>query len=79
MAEEPETKETKRKKTAVPEAPARPKEALPTPPDIRAAKKAELVAWATRYELSSEGKVDDLRKRLLAYVAKETREEAPPA
>src|SRR5207249_982440 len=33
--------------------------------------KVELGAWSDRYELSTEGKVDDLRKRLLGFVAKE--------
>src|SRR5437773_710228 len=59
------------KATAVPEKPAAPKEPLPKASEIRAAKKAELVAWSDRYELSTEGKVDDLRKRLLGFVAKE--------
>lgn len=84
MAEETEPKETKRKKTAVPEKPAAPVEALPSPAEIRAAKKAELVAWTDRYGLSTEGKVDELRKRLLGFVAKPAEkpvpsEEAKPA
>jgi large subunit ribosomal protein L32e len=91
MADEPEPKETKRKKQAVPEPPpAEPKGPLPSATEIRAAKKAELVSWSDRYGLSSEGKVDDLRKRLLAFVAKqeakegkagepEEKEPAPPA
>lgn len=70
MAEEKEPKETRRKKTAVPERPPAVEEALPSPAEIRAAKKAELVAWTDRYGLSAEGKVDELRKRLLGYVAK---------
>src|SRR5205823_2012236 len=77
MADEPEPKETKRKKQAVPEPPPEePKGALPSASEIRAAKKAELVTWSERYGLSSEGKVDDLRKRLLAFVAKEETKEA---
>jgi large subunit ribosomal protein L32e len=77
MADEPEPKETKRKKQAVPEPPpAEPKGPLPSASEIRAAKKAELVTWSDRYGLSSEGKVDDLRKRLLAFVAKEETKEA---
>ncbi|MGI0148314.1 MAG: 50S ribosomal protein L32e [Thermoplasmata archaeon] len=84
MAEEKEPKETKRKKTVVPEEPAPAKEVLPSPAEIRAAKKAELVAWTDRYGLSNEGKVDELRKRLLGFVAKreakaEAAEETKPA
>src|SRR5213593_1671709 len=89
MAEEteskPETKVAKKaKKTAVPEAPPEPKQALPTAGEIRTAKKAELIGWTERYGLSQEGKVDDLRKRLRAYVEKEAakavaKEEEKPA
>ncbi len=63
---------TKPKKKELPAAPPEPKEAakLPTAHDIRAAKKAELVAWAVESGLSSEGKLDDLRKRLLEHVEK---------
>jgi large subunit ribosomal protein L32e len=71
MADEEPKVVKKAKKTAVPERPAEPKEPLPKASEIRAAKKAELVAWSDRYNLSSEGKVDDLRKRLLGFVAKE--------
>ncbi len=79
MAEEKGSKpEKKTKKTAVPEVPPEPKKPLPTNPEIRAAKKAELVAWSERYGLSAEGKVDELRKRLLAHVEKESRREAAP-
>jgi large subunit ribosomal protein L32e len=52
---------------------------------VRAARKAELVALSDRYNLSTEGKVDDLRKRLLGFLAKEEAkaardaEKAPPA
>src|SRR2546428_8785277 len=82
MAEEPESKpETKvakkAKKTAVPEAPPEPKQALPTAGEIRTAKKAELIVWTERYALSQEGKVDDLRKRLRAYVEKAAAKKAP--
>ncbi len=89
MAEETESKsETKvakkAKKTAVPEAPPEAKQALPTAAEIRTAKKAELIGWTERYGLSQEGKVDDLRKRLRAYVEKEAskaaaKEEEKPA
>src|SRR5438309_855557 len=72
MAEDKEPKaEKKPKKTAVPEAPKEEKKVLPTAHAIREAKKAELVAWSEKFDLGSEGKVDELRKRLLAYVAKE--------
>src|SRR5437879_13298244 len=71
MADEEPKAAKKVKKTAVPEKPAAPKEPLPKASEIRAAKKAELVAWSDRYELSTEGTVDDLRKRLLGFVAKE--------
>ena len=84
MAEEKEPKETKRKKTAVPEKPATPPETLPTPAEIRAAKKAELVSFSERFGLDSVGKVDELRERLLGFLAMreakaESREEAKPA
>ena len=71
MADEEPKAAKKVKKTAVPEKPAAPKQPLPKASEIRAAKKAELVAWSDRYELSTEGKVDDLRKRLFGFVAKE--------
>ncbi len=72
MAED-KTMPAKKVKRAVPEAPAEPKEAkpLPTPKEIRAAKKADLVAWSEAFGLEAEGKVDELRKALLAYVEAE--------
>ena len=76
MADEPEPKETKRKKQAVPEPAAGRKGPLPSAAEIRAAKKADLVAWSEAQGLSSEGKVDDLRKRLLAFVEKKEAQEA---
>src|SRR3989442_3492365 len=89
MAEETESKsETKvakkAKRPAVPEAAPEAKQALPTAAEIRDAKKAELIGWTERYRLSQEGKVDDLRKRLRAYVEKEAskaaaKEEEKPA
>jgi large subunit ribosomal protein L32e len=79
VADEAEPKETKRKKRAVPEPPAQPKSAGPTSTEIRAAKKADLLGWAERYGLSAEGKVDDLRKRLLDFVAEKEAEKAKPA
>src|SRR3989454_9247898 len=67
----------KAKKTAVPEAPE-PEQALPTAGEIRAAKKAELLVWSERYGLSQEGKVDDLRQRLRAYIEKKAVKAATP-
>jgi large subunit ribosomal protein L32e len=79
MAEE-ETEPTppKKVKKALPEAPAEaphePK--LPSAQEIRAAKKAELVAWAKSFGLETEGKVDELRKRVAEHVLRE-RKPAP--
>nr|AKQ01974.1 LSU ribosomal protein L32e [uncultured euryarchaeote Rifle_16ft_4_minimus_309] len=73
-------KPEKRKKVAVPEpSPEKeePKAAL-TAHQIREAKKAQLVEWAEERGLSAEGKVDELRKRLLARIEKETKAEKPP-
>ncbi len=74
MADE-ETPETppKKAKKALPEAPPEPepKRKLPTSAEIRAAKKAELVAWAESFGLDTEGKVDELRKRIAEHVIKE--------
>ncbi|HYS71286.1 MAG TPA: 50S ribosomal protein L32e [Thermoplasmata archaeon] len=50
---------------------------LPTPPQIRKARKAELVAWCEAFGLDVEGKVDDLRARLLEHV--KAAAEAPTA
>ena len=74
----PEEPRRKAKK-ALPEAPeeAEAKPALPTATEIRAAKKAGLVAWCAAFGLDTEGKVDDLRKRLLEYAAAQ-KEPAPP-
>lgn len=84
MAEKPKA-EKKPKKAAMPESPPEPEKSktLPTGPEIRAARKAQLVAWSQDFGLDEEGKVDELRKRLLAYVAKEAKarekeEAAPP-
>ena len=69
------TETPKKVKKAVPEppmeAPAQPK--LPTATEIRAAKKAELVAWCRSFGLDAEGKVDDLRKRVAAYALAQKR------
>ncbi|HYM39903.1 MAG TPA: 50S ribosomal protein L32e [Thermoplasmata archaeon] len=72
---EPPKKRKKALPEAPPEAPAKPK--LPTPQEIRAARKADLVAWCESFGLSTEGRVDDLRTRLSGYVAAETK--AAPA
>ncbi len=82
MADEKEPKADaktakKAKKTAVPEVPE-PEQALPTAAEIRAAKKAELIAWSERYDLSQEGKVDELRKRLLTFIEREAAKKAAP-
>ncbi len=78
MAEEKEPKPVKKaKKIAVPEPPPEPKGELPTPQEIRAAKKAELVTLAKRYSLNSEGTVPLLRERLLGYLEKEKEAEKP--
>src|SRR3989441_2843493 len=82
MAEEKEPKAEakaakKAKKTAVPEVPE-PEQALPTAGEIRAAKKAELLAWSERFGLSEEGKVDDLRQRLRTFIEKKAVKEAAP-
>ncbi len=72
MAEDETTPEAppKKVKKAVPEPPAEPVSAakVPTAAEIRAAKKADLVAWCESFGLDSEGKVDDLRKRVAEYV-----------
>jgi len=82
MADEKEPKAEakaakKVKKTAVPEVPE-PEQAFPTATEIRSAKKAELTTWSERYGLSQEGTVDDLRKRLRAFIEKEEAKKAAP-
>jgi large subunit ribosomal protein L32e len=76
--EEPEPVK-KQKKRTVPEKRPEPKGPLPSASDVRAAKKAELVAWSSQYDLSPEGKVDELRKRLLGFLEKEERKAAREA
>ena len=81
MAEEP-PKSAKKEKKALPDIPAEPEEGveLPTAHEIRAARKAELVAWCEAFGLDASGKVDDLRARLLDHVAATAKEApAPPA
>ncbi|HYU06266.1 MAG TPA: 50S ribosomal protein L32e [Thermoplasmata archaeon] len=78
MADEKEPKAEKKAKKAVPEAPEAPPVTLPTPHEIREAKKAELVSMSEKFGLETEGKVDDLRKRLLAYVEKREAKAAAP-
>nr|AKQ01771.1 LSU ribosomal protein L32e [uncultured euryarchaeote Rifle_16ft_4_minimus_25120] len=72
--------EKKAKKAAMPDVPPETEEAktLPSAHEIREAKKAQLVAWAEEFGLSTEGKVDELRKRLVKYTEKQAKEEAPP-
>lgn len=69
----------KRVKKALPEAPAEatPAPKFPTAQEIRAAKKAELVAWCEAFGLDAEGKVDDLRKRVAEHVLAARKEAAP--
>ncbi len=72
--------EKKAKKAAMPDVPPETEEAktLPSAHEIREAKKAQLVAWAEEFGLSTEGKVDELRKRLVKYTEEQAKEEAPP-
>ena len=51
----------------------------PTPTEVRKARKAELVAWCGAFGLDAEGKVDELRERLLTYLETPAAEEAPAA
>ncbi len=80
MAEEETPKSAPAKKAkkpmpeAPPEAPAEP--TLPSPHEIREARKAELVKWCENHGLETEGTVDVLRKRLLERI--ETKEKAAP-
>jgi len=75
-----ETKPAKRAKRALEAPPEAPKEApaKPTPAEVRAARKAQLIAWCTAYGLDPEGKVDELRERLLEHL-KEAEAEAKPS
>lgn len=82
MAEDETPSETPKKvKKALPEAPpeAEPAKELPTAAEIRAAKKSDLAAWCESFGLSSEGKVDDLRKRVAEYVVAQHKAAAPAA
>ncbi len=83
MAEDetPPEETPKKVKKAVPEAPpeAEPETKLPTAAEIRAAKKADLAAWCGAFGLDSEGKVDDLRKRVAEYVVAQRKAVAPAA
>ena len=82
MAEEEKAPEEQPKKAKravpepAPEAPAEPK--LPTAQEIRAAHKADLVAWCESFGLSPEGRVDELRKRVAEHVLAAKREAARP-
>jgi len=90
MAEESAEKKTVKKvKRALETPPEPPKEEplRPTPSEVRAAKKAQLVTWCETLGLDAEGKVDELRGRLLEFIeraeeptpAKEPKGEAKPA
>lgn len=52
---------------------------LPTPAAIRKARKADLVAWCEAFGLDAEGKVEELRTRLLAHVKSAAEAEPEPA
>ncbi len=81
MADEDKAPEEapKKAKKAVPEAPpeAPSERKLPTAQEIRAARKADLVAWCETFGLSTEGRVDDLRKRVAEYVVAQRKKAAP--
>ena len=53
MADEEPKPVKKEKKRTVPEKRPEPRGPLPSASDVRAAKKAELVAWSDQYELST--------------------------
>ena len=74
MADETPKGPKKPKKTVVPEPSEAPTAAFPASTEIRAARKAQLVAWSDRYGLSTEGRVDDLRKRLLGFIEKSAKQ-----
>ena len=79
MADEEPKPVKKEKKRTVPEPKPEPAGPLPSAAEVRAAKKAELVAWSNQYGLTPEGKVDELRKRLLGFLEKEERKAAREA
>jgi large subunit ribosomal protein L32e len=68
-------KKPKKALEAPPPEPSKGPAERPTPAEVRAAKKAQLVAWCESFGLETDGKVDDLRKRLLDRLGKEA---APP-
>jgi len=51
----------------------------PSPSVVRKARKADLVAWCESFGLDPEGKVEELRGRILAYLETPAKEEAPAA
>lgn len=51
----------------------------PTATEVRRARKAQLVAWCEAFDLDPEGKVDELRARLLAHLEEAPEEPAPEA
>lgn len=73
---EPPKKAKKALPEAPPEVPEQPE--LPSAQEIRAAKKAELVAWSQSFGLSTEGRVDDLRKRVAEYALSRKKEAEAP-
>jgi large subunit ribosomal protein L32e len=74
---EPPKKVKKALPEAPPEAAAEPK--LPSAQEIREAKKADLVRWSGSFGLSTEGRVDDLRKRVAEYALSHKKAAAAPA
>ena len=73
---EPPKKVKKALPEAPPEAATEPKH--PTAQEIREAKKADLVGWSGSFGLSTEGRVDDLRKRVAGYVLSHKKAAAAP-
>lgn len=71
----------KKVKKALPEAPpeAAAEPTLPSAQEIREAKKADLVRWSEAFGLSTEGRVDDLRKRVAEYTLSHKKAAAAPA
>ncbi|MGQ0797331.1 MAG: 50S ribosomal protein L32e [Methanobacteriota archaeon] len=78
--ERKEAKPVKRAKKALEAPPEAPKEApaTPTPAEVRAARKAQLVAWCTAFGLDPDGKVDELRERLLEHIEEAEKKAKPP-
>lgn len=81
MAEEstePVAPPRKAKRAVEPVEEPAPSPALPTSAEVRKAKKADLVVWARQLNLDAEGKVDELRPRILAELEKRAAAEEKP-